>query len=48
LVGTLQLGGHDGAHVDRLIERLADTQGLHARAQFRDQPVVNALLHEEA
>jgi len=37
----------DGAHVDRLVERIAEPKRLHARRQLRDEALVDALLDEE-
>ena len=39
---------HDGADVDGLVERSAGTQRAHAVADFRDERLGDALLHQQA
>ena len=39
---------HDGADVDCLIQRKADAQAAHAFADFADQSLGDAFLHQQA
>src|SRR5690606_9896592 len=38
---------NDGAHVDGLIQRIADAKLFHARSQLRDEAIMDAFLHQK-